>query len=148
MEVVPITSGHAAAYMDILKRTTPEDRYLRFFSASNYFTLASTAPYVTPAPEMLGFIAFDGLQALGVAHAFVDEDNVVEISILIANDSRRRGVGRALIARLLEACGKQKVVAYMLTQNIGMRLLALDMGFKFVGSPVTIQTMVKDSENA
>ena len=145
MDIVPITIEHADAYMSILKRTTAEERYLRFFAVSNYFTLASTAAYVTPAPGMTGLIAFQGTTPLGVAHAFVDEDKIAEMSVLVAHDSRRQGVGRALITHLLALFGEHRIVANVLTQNTPMRNLAREMGFRIVGSPASIITMVKDA---
>lgn len=144
MTIVPIAPHHAAAYLSILRRTTDEERFYRFFFTANYFTLASIAPYVTPAINMVGFIALDRMErALGVAHVFVDEDNLAEISILVAHDNRRQGVGRALMERLLETCGSQRVIANMLIENSPMHELALSMGFKPIGAPVSILTMEK-----
>lgn len=144
LKIVPIAPGHAQAYLDILKRTTDEERYLRFFFTANYFTLASTVQYVTPGDGMMGFIAFDGDERpLGVAHVFIDEDNLAEISILVAHDSRRQGVGRALMERLLDACGSQQVVVNLLMENGPMHKLALTLGFHSLGPPARILTMVR-----
>jgi len=50
----------------------------------------------------------------------------------------------AIITRLLETCGKQRIVANIVSENTAMRNLAYEMGFHTVGSPVSIVSMVKE----
>lgn len=145
MDIMLIGPEHAAGYLDILERTSEEDRYCRFFFSCSTFTRNSTAAFVTPSNHMLGFIAHDRGLALGAGHAFIDEQRA-EISLLVAQDSRRRGVGRALMARLMEACATrqiQRLTAYSLADNIAMRKLARESGFETDGQFAGIVSWTK-----
>lgn len=57
-----------------------------------------------------------------------------EFAMLVVDDHQRRGIGTQLLKRLLEIGrqeGVERVVAYMLGENRGMRLISKRLGFQF-----------------
>jgi acetyltransferase len=57
-----------------------------------------------------------------------------EFAMLVVDDHQRRGIGTELLKRLLEIGrqeGVERVVAYMLGENRGMRLISKRLGFQF-----------------
>ncbi len=137
MNIRPVQPGDASAYRDILSRTTEEDRYCRFFHVVNHFDLCDISRFVDPRPDMIGLIAEDRGAAsvtsapLGVAHAFFIQPGCAELAIVVANDVRRRGVGRQLVERLLcelRAARCERAIAYALSTNASFGALARRLG--------------------
>lgn len=121
-----------AAYLNILHRTSEDDRYFRFFRAVNHFDHGDVARFVERRSDTIGLIAEDGERALGTVHAFLSGD-VAEFAILVADDARLRGIAFALLGRLralLEARGTASLVAYSLGENIAFARLAKGIGMK------------------
>ena len=73
INVRAIRATDEAAYLDILRRTTDDDRYYRFFRAVDHFDHADVARFVEPVPSIIGIIASDDSRGLGVAHAFISD---------------------------------------------------------------------------
>ena len=91
----------------ILEDTSEEDRYCRFFHAVDHFEPEFIEESVT-RPDAIGFIAFEGTEPLGTAHAIPIDDGTAELAIIVAKSGRRRGVrpprasGEQLLASLLQ----------------------------------------------
>jgi len=72
-------------------------------------------------------------EILGVVRAVCDPDNAeAEFAILVRSDLHRHGLGRLLLARLLEWLhrrGTGRVVGDVLHDNLAMRALMHDFGF-------------------
>jgi GNAT superfamily N-acetyltransferase len=120
-------------YRSILERTSSEDRYCRFFHAVDHFDPHFIEEYVVRRPDMFGFIALDGNRPLGTAHAIAIDAKTAELAILVAADSRRKGVARALVARLTEElrrAGFTSLVAYSLRENTPFARLARAIGMR------------------
>jgi GNAT superfamily N-acetyltransferase len=139
----PITAADAERYRGILQRTTSEDRYCRFFHFVDHFDEEFVHDFVRVRPDAIGFIAEEGTEALGAAHAFSLGDGRAELAIVVARDARRRGVGRALVERIkaeLQASAHSALVAYALGANAGFSRLARSAGMRSRGSESGVTT--------
>jgi GNAT superfamily N-acetyltransferase len=140
----PIAPTDSASYRSILERTTAEDLYCRFFHVVDAAEIADVKPFVEPRPDAIGFIAEDGTQALGAAHAFFSPDRAeAEIAIVVARDARRCDVGHALLERLIDELRARKcrvVSAYSLSGNSAFSHLARSVGMRPTGPPSDVMT--------
>lgn len=144
MNVRPIQPDDAANYESILSRTTPQDRYCRFFHVVDHFSPAEVDRFVNLDADMLGYIAIapDGT-ALGTVHAFLTDGDTAEFAIVVAQDARRRGVGKALFRRLipeLRARGYRQLLGYALAENYALANLAKAVGMQSPGVEATVRT--------
>ena len=137
INVRAIRASDESAYLDILARTSPDDRYYRFFRAVDHFDHADVARFVEPMPGVVGMIASDGPRGLGVANAFIAGDSA-EIALVVAADARRRGVGRRLVRGIfeeLQSRGIGTVTAVSLWENLGFAALARSFGMVATHAP-------------
>jgi GNAT superfamily N-acetyltransferase len=133
MYIRPIEPADAEHYRSILERTSVEDRYCRFFHAVDHLDPAEIRRFVELPPDAVGFIAEEHGRALGAAHAFMLGPETAEFAIVVAADARRRGVGLALMSRVilaLRARGCRKLIAYALPANFPFANLARAAGLK------------------
>ena len=71
-----------------------------------------------------------GIGRLTKLHGTTD----AEFAMLVVDDFQRRGIGSELLNRLLQIGreeGVERVIAYMLGENRGMRLISKRLGFQF-----------------
>ena len=151
MEVRTIDLGDLERYQSILDRTTDEDRYCRFFHAVDHFDPDEVRRFVEPDGNIVGFIAVDGERALGAAHAYLVDEKTAELAIVVANDSRRSGVGAALVTRLiaeLRALGYRYVIAYALAENRAFAKLAKRVGMHSTGLKSSVVTWALEPDAA
>jgi len=137
INVRAIRATDEAVYLDILRRTTDDDRYYRFFRAVDHFDHADVARFVEPVPSIIGIIAIDDTHGLGVAHAFIS-DGAAEIALVVAADAQRRGIGRRLVGGILDqlaARGIATVTAVSLWENLGFAALARSFGMTATHAP-------------
>jgi GNAT superfamily N-acetyltransferase len=156
MKIRHITPADEAAYRSILERTSEQDRYYRFFRAVDILDPAEVHRFVESRPDMAGFIAeesdmlgfiaekagISGFMAdqaglagastpLGAAHAALLPDGSAELAIVVSEEARRRGVGKALLEALiiyLQTIGCRRIIAHSLQENIGFAHLAASVG--------------------
>ncbi|WP_245589251.1 bifunctional acetate--CoA ligase family protein/GNAT family N-acetyltransferase [Chitinimonas koreensis] len=135
----PIRPEDEPAHREFFESLSPADIRARFFAA------------VRPAHDQLArftqidyeremaFVAVrrdaDGrTRTLGVARAVSDPDNLVaEFAVVVRSDLKRRGLGRALLTRLVEYCrgrGTGTLFGQTLAGNLAMRRLAESLGFE------------------
>jgi len=128
-----IVPSDADNYRSILQRTSAEDRFCRFFHTIDHFDDAAVARYVKASPDSIGFLAEAHARPVGVAHAFFSDEGCAEIALVVANDSRHRGVGRLLFERLIAALQQRRcksIIAYALAQNGSFSNLARSFGMR------------------
>ncbi len=140
--VRPIRPEDEAIHREFLERVQPEDLRLRFFSTRRTLPRSEIALLVQIdyAREM-AFVAVAERggcdEILGVVRAVCDPDNIeAEFAILVRSDLHRHGLGRLLLARLLEWLrqrGTGRIVGDVLHDNQAMRALMHDFGF--IASP-------------
>jgi GNAT superfamily N-acetyltransferase len=134
------------SYRSILRRTTEEDRYCRFFHIVNHFDPEFIERYVGDQADVVGVIAEDEGRPLGVAHAFFFDERRAELAIVVARDSRRQGIGRALLEHLtaaIEARGCDELIAYSLGENVAFSRLARSVAMRPVATEAGVVTWEK-----
>lgn len=128
-----VTANDLDSYRLILANTSSRDRYYRFFHHVEFFDDAQLRRYVEPRADVVGMIAEDGSDPLGVAHAFVGADGSAEFAVIISDHVRRRGVAASLFGRIvtaLQARGITRLVAFSLADNQPCARLATACGME------------------
>lgn len=113
---------------------SPSDMRLRFFMSRREVPRSELARYCQIDYEReMTFIALDGEAMAGEVRAVSDPDNrQAEFAVQVAEAWQRRGLGRALMDKLLRylrARGTAEVFGHCLNENMGMAALARHAGF-------------------
>ena len=113
---------------------------MRFFSASYLSERQIWAFTHFDRAEASAFIALDPRDGamLGVARLHRLSDGSGEFAVLVRSDLKGRGLGRALMERVLDAAEALRVRAIfgiILRENVGMRALARELGFTLRADP-------------
>ncbi len=113
---------------------SPEDLRLRFFFTRREVPSSELARYCQIDYEReMAFVALAGDLLCGEARAVCDPDNeVAEFAVQVAQPWQGRGLGRALLDRLIEhlrARGTRELMGWCLEGNHGMVNLARATGF-------------------
>jgi len=135
----PIRPEDEAQHRAFVEQLAPADLRLRFFYVRRELPRSELArlTQIDYAREM-AFIAVrrgadGGEQTLGVVRATADPDNVeAEFAIVVRSDLKGRGLGHLLLdkmIRYLRSRGTERVVGFVLPENLAMRDLALSHGF-------------------
>jgi acetyltransferase len=135
----PIRPEDEPQHRAFVEQLAPSDLRLRFFYSRRELPRSELArlTQIDYAREM-AFIAVraDGEseeQTLGVVRATADPDNLeAEFAIVVRSDLKGRGLGRLLLdkmIRYLRSRGTERVVGFVLHENLAMRDLALSQGF-------------------
>jgi acetyltransferase len=133
--VRPIRPEDGARLAAFYAGSSPEDMRLRFFLSRREVPHSELARYCQIDYEReMTFVALDGERLAGEARAVCGPDNVqAEFAIQIASDWQNRGLGRALLSKLLaylRARGTAEVVGQCLQENVAMAALARGSGFE------------------
>lgn len=150
----PIRPEDFIQHQAFLARVTPEDMRTRFFHAVRELpgTELARLTQIDYAREM-AFIAEvpdeSGVpQTLGVARANTDPDNTTaEFAILVRSDLKGRGLGSALLTKLIGYCrkrGTQQLAGEVLAENTRMLQLAAALGFRAEASRAGCVRLVLD----
>ena len=136
----PIRPEDAAAHVAFFQALTSEDVHMRMFGQMRTLSPQQLARFtqIDYAREM-AFIATrpladGGAETLGVARAVIDPDGErAEFAVTVRSDLKGRGLGRLLMACLLDYCGARGVAVVeglALAQNTRMQALARALGFE------------------
>lgn len=138
----PIRPEDEPQHREFLARTSPNDVQLRFFYLKREFSHSELARFTQiDYDREMAFIATamneQGVpETLGVARAIFDPDNTsAEFAILVRSDLQGKGLGRALLSKLIRYCrdrGTKKLVGEVLSSN--KRMLALCASLGLIGS--------------
>ncbi|CAL9506239.1 hypothetical protein SUDANB95_03515 [Actinosynnema sp. ALI-1.44] len=116
----------------------PEDRYLRFFSASprglDEFVDRLTSP-ARPRHVVLG--AFSGDDLVGAASYVVEHGDTAEVALVVAHERQSHGVGTLLLEHLVSLAkrrGVRRFVADVLPANARMLRVFTDLGLVFTST--------------
>jgi acetyltransferase len=135
----PVRPEDFAQHRSFLERVTPEDRRTRFFHVVDELPERELARLTQIDYEReMAFIAEAAEagvpQTLGVVRAHSDPDNIAaEFAILVRSDLKGRGLGSALLAKLIGYCrsrGTQRLTGEVLAENRSMLSLAAASGFQ------------------
>ncbi|MBB5788764.1 bifunctional GNAT family N-acetyltransferase/acetate--CoA ligase family protein [Jiangella mangrovi] len=125
--------GDLAGLLELHRRMSPENLYLRFFG-SNARVAVDMAERICAAPELAGnaLVACLGGRIVGVVHYEPpDRHGVAEIAIVIADDLHHRGIGTLLIEHLASRARAHGVTAFraeVLGQNHAVLQVFADAG--------------------
>jgi acetyltransferase len=134
----PIRPEDAPAHQVFFHALTPEDVHFRMFGMMRELPPSQLARFtqIDYAREMAFIATREGGAAeetLGVARVSVDPDNTVgEFAIVVRSDLKGHGLGRMLMACLLDYCrerGLLVVRGVALGDNARMHALARSCGF-------------------
>jgi acetyltransferase len=131
----PIRPDDGARLAAFYAAASPADLRLRFFMARREVPHSELARYCQIDYEReMTFIALDGDRMAGEVRTICDPDNRrAEFAIQVATDWQGRGLGRLLMARMLDylrSRGTAEVVGLCLEENTGMARLARGLGFE------------------
>ncbi|WP_457322039.1 bifunctional acetate--CoA ligase family protein/GNAT family N-acetyltransferase [Roseateles sp. P5_E11] len=140
LQVRPIRPEDEARHLAFAGQLAPEDIRLRFFSMRRELPRSELARLVQiDYDREMAFVVIeaqaDGTQhTLGVVRAVADPDNVeAEFAIVLATELQGEGLGQRLLDKMvgyLQGHGTQRLVALVLRENVGMRELATQGGFR------------------
>ncbi|MEM8819116.1 MAG: bifunctional acetate--CoA ligase family protein/GNAT family N-acetyltransferase [Pseudomonadota bacterium] len=139
----PVKPEDAPRFAEFFRRATPEDLRLRFFSRLKEVPAAMIARLTQiDYARAIAFVAFEATgeplddrgEMLGVGRLAGDATGErAEFSVMVRSDLKGRGLGRALMERLIEhgrAEGIATIWGEILTDNTGMLTLATKLGFR------------------
>ena len=143
--VRPIRPDDAGVEEDFVRMLSPEARYLRFMSTIRELTPQMVARFTRIDYERdMAFVAITGEtgkdeKEIGVARYITDPDGTAcEFAIVVADAWQRAGLGRYMMARLIDVARIRGLVSMhgdILAGNRRMLKLAGEMGFAITPSP-------------
>jgi acetyltransferase len=141
----PIRPEDAHAYAEFIARTGAPDLQFRFFSRVRRVSAQDLARYtqIDYDREMAFVAAADddagAREILGEARILVYPDGEsAEFAILVRSDMQRRGLGEALLSKLIDYCrarGKSTLIGQMRSDNEAMIALARRSGMEVEAVP-------------
>jgi acetyltransferase len=147
----PIRPADEDSVIAFFDRLEPEDVRMRFFASLNSMSHAMAAHLtrIDPAREM-AYVALSvdprtgraaGRDILGVVRlAETEVGRVAEFAIVVRSDLKRRGLGRILMAHIIDHArgrGLSELTGDVLAENEPMLKLAHALGFHIKPSPET-----------
>lgn len=149
LRIRPIAQQDSGLELEFLNRLSPEYRSARFIGL-----IREPCPEVarnltcvdpTQAVSFIAIVPHDGRERqIGAAQFYVVGDHC-DASLTVADEWRRRGVGSALMRRLIEAAvarGVRRMRAYAPTQSGNSDNLAARIGFERRADPHDPATVV------
>jgi acetyltransferase len=139
----PIRPEDETLHARFLARVDPADLQLRFFfHAVRDFPHAALARFTQiDYDREMAFIAWRsraGGETLGVARVIADPDRErAEFAVLVRSDLKGKGLGRALMRRLIDYCreaGIGELTGEIMAANRSMLDLARSLGFELVAA--------------
>jgi len=140
----PIRPEDEPQHREFLNRIDADDVQLRFFQARRAFAHTELARFTQiDYDREMAFIATakndaGAPETLGVVRVIADPDNTsAEFAILVRSDLKGRGLGRALLARIIRYCrdrGTGRLTGEVLATNRRMLALAASLGLKAEGA--------------
>jgi acetyltransferase len=133
----PIRPDDARAYAEFIGRTEAPDLQFRFFSRPRRVSPAELARFTqVDYDSEMAFVAVSGEsgspEILGEARMMVSPDgDSAEFGILVRSDLKRRGIGRALLEKLIDysrSRGKGSLIGQIDAANEAMIALARRCG--------------------
>jgi len=139
VRVRPIRPEDEPAHDAFFRRLSPDDVRFRFFGLVREMPHSQLARYTQiDYDREMAFIAVDesapdGPETLGVVRAIEDPDrDRAEFAIIIRSDLKGKGLGHALLERMVRYCrsrGVRELVGQVLPDNRAMLDLAGSLGF-------------------
>lgn len=141
IRIRPIRPQDEALYPDFLAKMTAEDMKRRFFGAVSEIGRERIARFTQiDYARAMAFVALSSSgELVGVSRLVTDPDGQsAEFAVLVRSDRVGRGVGRALMERLVayaRAEGVAELSGDILGENVRMLSFARKLGFSITVSP-------------
>lgn len=139
-----LTPADGDLLVDLVRRLSPNSRYLRFLVA------AEDVPPEAATRKLPAFLAVDGVDSVALM-ALIEEDgrdsaigvarfrrspsrDDAEVAVVIRDDWQQQGIGHALITQLAEVArllGIKRFCAVVLATNRGAHRLIKTMGYRY-----------------
>ena len=133
----PLRPSDRAAYCRFLERLAPEDVRLRMGHPIRFDRKLRARLLEFDRSREEAFVALDAAGAiLGVGRIVLDAGG--EVAVTVRSDMKHRGIGEALLDRLLRfarASGLAEICGYVMHENRPMLSLARKHGGRFVDAP-------------
>jgi acetyltransferase len=133
----PIRPEDEPAHLAFFEKLSAEDVYFRFFNLVRRMPHSQLARYTQiDYDREMAFIAHapGERETLGVVRAVFDPDQEqAEFAIVVRSDLKGRGLGHALLEKLVRYCrerGAREMVGQILPDNRAMLALAAEIGFR------------------
>lgn len=134
----PIRPEDQPAHQTFISKLTQDDLHVRFFSMIRELPQSQMARLTQiDYDREMAFIATNAgpkPETLGVVRVVADPDNIVaEFAIIVRSDWKGRGLGRALLEKIVNYCrdrGTKEIVGDILAGNRAMINLAQELGFQ------------------
>jgi len=134
------TPNYVCSEHELIPADPPDSVEINFVEASDIpalyehhrFTNALSYRADTGVPDMLATIAVSNREIVGMAGASADSEAMWQIGVDVLPEARLRGIGRALVSRLVEGvlhAGRVPYYAHNLT-NVASAALAASVGFR------------------
>jgi acetyltransferase len=135
----PLRPSDRAAYWQFLCRLDPEDMRMRMGRLIRADRGLCDRLLHFDRRREEAFVALDaGGAVLGVGRIVLDADG--EIAVIVRSDMKHRGIGEALLDRLLRFArtkGLAEICGYVMHENRPMLSLARKHGGRFVDAPLS-----------
>ncbi|MBL0143728.1 MAG: bifunctional acetate--CoA ligase family protein/GNAT family N-acetyltransferase [Betaproteobacteria bacterium] len=141
----PIRPEDARLYAEFIARTDSPDILFRFFTLIRQLPARDLARYTQIDYDRdMAFVAVDcvsrdGGQIVGEVRAFRYPDSATaEFAILVRSDMKQRGLGRALLQKMIAYCrasGVQELIGQIRSENRAMIVLAQRCGMTVEAQP-------------
>jgi acetyltransferase len=138
--VRPLRPQDEPVLQDLFSHMSQEDRRLRFLAPMRALSqsLAARLSHLDYGREMALVAESEGV-TLGVARYSTDRDRLsAEFAVAVRSDWHRRGIGRLLVARLIEAAelsGIGELTGLVLHENKRMLEMCRMLGFTIAQEP-------------
>ncbi|HEY7054715.1 MAG TPA: GNAT family N-acetyltransferase [Mycobacterium sp.] len=130
----PLNSDDVGAVVNLHQQLTDREKYMRFFVSHPKHLAQFAQRLVECNKRQRALGAFESGQLIGVTSYFVtDESDTAEVAIAVAHEDHLRGVGTVLLRALGRTAlndGIRYFVADVLVQNVGMRRVIADAGWR------------------
>lgn len=143
----PIKPGDARLYSDFIARTEGPDIRFRFFNRVRHLPARDLARYTQIDYDRdMAFVAIGtpdegSSEIVGEVRAFRYPDGTTaEFAILVRSDMKQRGLGRALLQKMIDYCkasGVTELIGQILPENQAMIALARHCGMTVEIQPAT-----------
>lgn len=138
VEIRPIQPADAPELVELYRRCSAQSRYLRFHSWKPRLR-GCEAEYLAAADgeRRLALVATAEGYLVADAHVEPLEDGDAEAAVIVRDDFHGRGLGRALVAALVDraaAGGYRRLLLHVLPENEAMVRLASRFGAAVVGT--------------
>ncbi|GGY41382.1 GCN5 family N-acetyltransferase [Bacterioplanes sanyensis] len=136
----PIRAEDEPALESFYQRLSPESLRLRFFSARRQFDHKELARFTQiDYDREMAFVALREQALYGVVRVWIDPDDVTaEFAVIIDDNCRGEGLGRALMDTIIDYLtqrGVLQIYGTVLPHNRGMLSLAERLGFSRRNNP-------------